>query len=154
MAVIFELVAGFGDDQEAAARAAATVPGSLRVGTRTIALHRPLLSGGELSVIPVGVSHGMPMDRDLPRTELDDLTALAHGLYDVLRTMRGYEAAMVGWDPEGFVDLAELRSDWSEELAAGDLPGLVLSEAVRRTLAPNTTFEPFAPGFEWLPYVQ
>jgi hypothetical protein len=68
--------------------------------------------------------------------------------------MRGYEAAMVGWDPEGFIDLAELRSDWSEELAAGDLLGLVLSEAVRRTLAPNTTFEPFAPGFEWLPYVQ
>lgn len=63
MAVVFELVAGFGDDQEAAARAAATVPGSLQVGTRTVALHRPLLSGGALSVIPVGVSQATTYHR-------------------------------------------------------------------------------------------
>jgi len=65
--------------------------------------------------------------------------------------MRGYLAAMVGWDPEGVVDLAELRADWSEELSRGELPGMVLSTEARRTLAPSTRFEPFADGFEWLP---
>ncbi|MBB4906826.1 hypothetical protein [Actinophytocola algeriensis] len=42
MAVVFELVANFGDDEQAAAHAANTVPDALRRVAHPIPLHRSL----------------------------------------------------------------------------------------------------------------
>ncbi|WP_157620234.1 hypothetical protein [Saccharothrix sp. NRRL B-16348] len=70
----------------------------------------------------------------------------------MLSRMDGYRAAVVGWNPEDLADPAELRAGWSDELAQGDLPGLVLSGEVHRTLHPTTGFEPFDNDHEWLPY--
>ncbi|MEU6352721.1 hypothetical protein ABZ896_25910 [Streptomyces sp. NPDC047072] len=71
-----------------------------------------------------------PADGSLPRFELTaaEHTELGHQLYELLAQFDGYVAAMVGWDPESFVDLAELRSEWSDELDEGGIHGLVLCE--------------------------
>lgn len=165
VAVIFELVINFGDDRRAAERAVDTVVATqpIPVGTHLIGLHPPRFyntisyTGApyiEFAAIPAGVGWGLPDDRDAERVELDkaQLSALGHGLYDVLSRMDGYLAAMVGWDPESFIDLDELRLDSSDELAQGDVPGLVLSSQARQTLSPTAGFQPFANGFEWIPY--
>ncbi|HEX3791015.1 MAG TPA: hypothetical protein VHW44_24345 [Pseudonocardiaceae bacterium] len=80
------------------------------------------------------------------------LGTLGRGLYRMLSLVDGYLAAKVGWDPEGFVGLAELRLDWTDELAPGELPGLVLSTSARQQLPPPTGFQPFGNDCEWIPY--
>lgn len=143
MAVVFELVVTF-DDEKTAANA--VVPDHVQADARRFALHR-VLNGRVLSLIPAGVSWGLPMDRSRVTLTRSELTALGHALYELLRTLNGYAAAMVGWDPEEFTDLAELSADWP------DAPnGLVLSTAARETLPPAQGFEPFTSGFDWLPY--
>lgn len=166
MAVIFELVVNFGDDRSAAERAVAMVAATdpIPLGEHAVALHpaslgmvRSPVDGEahlELSVLPAGVGWGVPADAGSERRELDpgELSRLGHGLYGVLSRMDGYRAAVVGWDPEGYVDVAELRRDWSAELADGALPGLVLADDVLATLPMASGFRPFRPGFAWIPY--
>jgi hypothetical protein len=94
------------------------------------------------------------LDRDAECVALDrtQLSALGHGLYALLSRMSGYQAAQVGWDPEGLIDLAELRHEWSDELARGEIPGLALSTAVRESLQRTAGFQRFSPGYDWIPY--
>lgn len=164
MAICFELVVNFGVN-EAGVRAAhelivAAKP--LVVGLREIRLHEPLLHRAsdadgspyiEMSVLPVGVGWAVALDRGHERVRLStaELTDLGHQLYQLLTKLTGYRAAFVGWDPEPYADPAELRRGYSDDLAAGTLPGLVLAEDVLPELR-GTAFRPFARGFVWLPY--
>jgi hypothetical protein len=173
MALAFELVINYGRHRQAVDDTCAVVSEHppLKAGRHAVPLHRPLLSDMrtdprralrapeaepylELSILPVGVGYGVGLDHDYPRLALtsDELTELGHGLYRLLSRCTGYQAAMVGWDPEGFVDLTELRMEWSQELRAGLLPGLVLSHEVLGSVSAGAGFQPFAPGFDWIPY--
>lgn len=165
MALVFELVVNYGQNPSAAAEGSRIVQHHqpLRAGNHEVPLHPPLLTeitsvdGGrylEMSVMPVAVGYNVAIDRDRPRLSLNlgELTELGHGLYRLLARLNGYRAARVGWDPEPFVDLGELRQEWLEELTHGDLPGLVLSDEVRRSFPPCAGFEAFSPGFSWIPY--
>ncbi|MDI6105789.1 hypothetical protein QLQ12_45150 [Actinoplanes sp. NEAU-A12] len=164
MAVLFELVVNFGANHAAAEQAHATVLNHprLQAGEHQIPLHEPRLmttrskDGNEyleMAVLPVGVGIGGAMDHGRRIIELtaEELSELGHGLYGLLRQLTGYHAAQVGWDPEGRVDLDELRSDWSDELATGRLPGLTLAEEIHQELQ-GFGFTRFAPGYVWIPY--
>jgi hypothetical protein len=80
-----------------------------------------------------------------------ELTELGAGLYQLLRQLTDYRVAQVGWDPERLVDLTELEQEWADEIAAGQMDGLVLAEDMRHHLGTDA-FEPFAVGFIWIPY--
>ncbi|MGY4742869.1 hypothetical protein [Streptomyces sp. ATMOS53] len=162
MALCFELVVDFGDDIEAA-RAAARVepwPYTLQAGTFRIPLHRPMLStagpSAQVAIVPVAVGHGVAADGSLPRFDLTEaeLKQLGRGLYGLLAQFEGYLTAMVGWDPEGFLDVNDLATDWSEELADGTLTGLVLADHLHSRLSLGPAWVPFRPGYLWLPYAQ
>lgn len=160
MAICFELVVNFGQNIEGAHAAALANPSplTLQAGSHQIPLHRPLLNKAgshiELSVVPVAVGWKVGLDGTLPRTRLSvaELTELGNGLYRLLTKFDGYIAAKVGWDPEGFIDPAELRSDWADELAAGNIDGLVLCQALHRELGLGTNYVEFQPGYLWIPY--
>jgi hypothetical protein len=165
MALVFELVVNYGQNHaaaEQAVRVAAAHP-PLAVGGHRIPLHPPSMStihsaedGSylELSVVPVGIGSGVPLDRNRDRLHLtgEELSDVGRGLYSLLAKFRGYRAAFVGWDPETFVDPTELRTEWAEELSAGELSGLVLAEELHRLLPHSRGFQPFAPGHVWIPY--
>ncbi|MGV9693907.1 hypothetical protein ACWDUX_32955 [Streptomyces sp. NPDC003444] len=162
MALCFELVVDFGND-EGAARAAACVepwPYTLRAGGFRIPLHRPMLSTAgpsvQVSVLPVAVGFGVAADGSLPRFDVTEaeLEELARGLYALLARFEGYRIAMAGWDPECFLDDDDLAADWAEELSHGTLPGLVLAEHLRTRLSLGPAWVPFSPGYVWLPYTQ
>lgn len=160
MAICFELVVNFGENVEGAQAAALANPSpmTLRAGRHRIPLHRALLNRSgpyiELSVVPVSVGWGVGLDGTLPRTGLSaaELTDLGIGLYRLLAMFNGYVAAKVGWDPEGFVDAAELRSNWSAKLADGKIDGLVLCEALYEELGLGANYVEFQPGYLWIPY--
>jgi hypothetical protein len=109
MAICFELVVNFGENVEAAQSAAVVNPSplTLQAGSHRIPPHRAMLnrvgSYIELSVLPVAVSWGLPMDGTLPRARLSatELTELGTGLYRLLAKFSGYVAAKVGWDRDG-----------------------------------------------------
>jgi hypothetical protein len=165
VALVFELVINFGDDRSAAQRAfdVVTAARPIAVGGHLIGLHQPLMitmSSGqglryiEFSVVPVGVGSNVAVDRGHELVKLDaaGLSTLGVGLYDLLGRIDGYQAAVVGWDPEARVDLDELRLECADELADGSLHGLVLSPQARRTLPHSAGFVPFGRGFEWIAY--
>ena len=160
MAICFELVVNFGENAEGA-RAAALVnprPTTLQAGSNRIPLHRALMSRTssyiELSVIPVSVGWKVGLDGTLPRTRLSaaELTELGTGLYRLLAGFNGYVAAKVGWDPEGFLDPEDLKSDWAGELADGTIDGLVLCQALHDELGLGGNYVEFQPGYVWIPY--
>jgi hypothetical protein len=160
MAICFELVVNFGENAEGARAAALTNPGPamiLQAGSHQIPLHRASITHGsyiELSVVPVSVGWNVSFDGTLPRTELSaaELTELGTGLYRLLAMFSGYLAAKVGWDPEGFVDPAELESDMAGELADGTIDGLVLCQALHSELGLGSNYVQFQPGYLWIPY--
>lgn len=165
MAVVFELVVNFGTEADAARRAVDRIAAAppIATGGPLVGLHPPIsqdtvsFAGApylEVAVCPIGVSYGLPLDTGHPLVELSstELSALGRGLYELLAHLDGYQAAKVGWDCESFADLDELRHDWPDELAGGNLPGLVLSSGALASLAPTSGFERFAPGFGWIPY--
>lgn len=96
----------------------------------------------------------MALDGTLPRTRLSaaELTELGNGLYRLLTKFNGYIAAKVGWDPEGFLNPAELSSDWADELATGGIHGLVLGQAQHGELGLGYNYANFQPGYLWIPY--
>ncbi|MET7808903.1 hypothetical protein [Micromonospora chersina] len=164
MAIAFELVINYGSNHNAAAAArhAALNHPPLTAGPHQVGLHKPLLGTVrgydgkqylEMAVLPVGVGWKVGLDRHAPHLGLtaDELSELGKELYQLLTRFTGYRAAQVGWDPEGRVDPAELQQEWAEELAAGELPGLVLAEDLHQQLR-GQGFVPFAPGFVWIPY--
>jgi hypothetical protein len=165
MAIAFELVVNFGSNEAAADSAYEFVVGQaplLTVGDTSVGLHEPLLNltrGGDgvsyllMSVLPIGVGWGVALDRGQEHLRLTagELTEVGHGLYQLLARFTGYQAAKVGWNPEGFVDPLELRQEWPDELAAGTLPGLVLADTLLADLR-GQAFRPFSPGFVWIRY--
>ena len=164
MAIVFELVINFGLDRGAAddaVRLVRTHP-PVTAGKHRVLLHDPLLNvvrgiGGEphveMSIVPARVGWNVGLDRGDARLALTaaELTELGAGLYQLLRQLTDYRVAQVGWDPEGLVDLAELEQEWADEIAAGQMNGLVLAEDMRHQLVTDA-FEPFAVGFIWIPY--
>jgi hypothetical protein len=160
MAICFELVVNFGQNAEAARTAALVNPRplTLQAGRHRIPLHRALVNQvgpyTELSVLPVAVGWGTPLDGTLPRIGLTaaELTELGNGLYRLLAGFDGYIAAMVGWDPEGLVDPEELKSDLADELADGAVAGLVLCQALHDELGLGDNYVEFQPGYRWIPY--
>lgn len=107
----------------------------------------------EMAIVPARVGLGVALDGHQSRLPLTatELSELGHGLYTLLAMLTGYRAARVGWDPEGFVDLSELRHEWAEELAEGALPGLVFADDIDLGI-PAQALTPFAPGFVWIRY--
>lgn len=160
MAICFELVVNFGGNAEAARAAALVNPRSLtlQAGRHQIPLHRALVnrtaSYTEMSVIPVAIGWKVGQDGTLPQVRLTaaELTELGTGLYRLLAGFDGYVAAKVGWDPEGFLDPEELKTDWADELADGTINGLVLCRALHDELGLGGNYVEFQPGYLWIPY--
>lgn len=162
MAILFELVADFGGDVRSAraAATAAAAQGPIPAGSHRIPLHRPAhlwtdpAGRVELSVIPVGVGHGVAMDAGRPRPEptAAEFTELGRGLYDLLRGLDGYRAAAVGWDVESAVDVGELRAERAADPRGWAVDGLVLADPVLADLGGDDRFVPFAAGYSWLPW--
>ena len=164
MAIVFELVINFGSDRGAADEAVRLVRTHppLTAGQHRVLLHDPLLNvvrgiGGEpyleMSIVPARVGWKVGLDRGEVRLALTaaELTELGAGLYRLLRQLTDYRVAQVGWDPEGLVDLAKLEQEWADEIAAGQMDGLVLAEGMRHQLGTDA-FKPFVVGFIWIPY--
>ena len=165
MAIIFELVVNFGLNEESVARAEAEVdltPGVVLRGERLVIAPpfvRRLSGGGveyiEFSVHPRGVGFGGPGPKSFfdPRTVTDaELTEVGQELYNLLRRFDGYEAAMVGWDPEGLVDLAELEAERVVGGSIASLNGLVVSRSVADRWESDAGWVPFQADYVWLPY--
>jgi hypothetical protein len=165
VAIVFELVVHYDEDgaelrsaRDLFARWPPIVAGQHRVPLHAPRLRATGLGRYELSIVPVSVSHGNAMDGTLPRLALteSELSELGTELYRILAKLDGYRCAAVGWDPEHLFDEEpgdEAESDWREEIEAGYLQGLVLSEAVRKDLSIDSSrLENFAPGFSWVPY--
>lgn len=160
VAIVFELVVNFGSDAAAADRAVEVVRrhGPVRAGGQAVKLHEPLravVDGDiEISVIPNGVGVRVPMDDTLVPLTAEGLSELARGLFAVLAEFSGYRAAVVDWDPESVVECKDLEEEYGDDLAEGYPSGLVLAESVLSELraAARRHFEPFAPGYAWIPY--
>jgi hypothetical protein len=107
----------------------------------------------EMSIVPAPVGFKVALDGRQPRVPLtaEELSEMENGLYSLFATLTGYRAARVGWDPEAFIDPVELPQEWTEELDAGVLPGLVHAEDLRLGVSMHG-FVPFAPGFVRIPY--
>jgi len=160
VAISFEPVVNFGDNIEAAQASTLTHPWPfvLHAGAHRIPLHRPILrsteSHLELSILPVAVGFGVLANGSLPRFRLTaaELTELGHQLYGLLARFDGYVAAAVGWDPEPFLDLGDLKSDRTDELRNGSIHGLVLSEPLHTDFDLGPEYVVFQPGYRWIPY--
>jgi hypothetical protein len=86
------------------------------------------------------------------RFEADELSEIGCRLYDLLTSLDGYSAAQVGWEADDRVEINELRVRWYEDIIAGKMHGLVLSEATLSEFPDASGFVPFAPGYRWIPY--
>ena len=126
VAVLFELVVNFGTNLSAVERARAVVAGQgvLRLRGFEVPLGEPYVSGFdergrhvfshcrdaveyvEFSVYPRGIGYGGPGPRlpfDVRTLTDEELIEVGRQLYDLLRGFDGYQAAMVGWNPEPLV---------------------------------------------------
>ena len=150
----------FGLDVEFGAAPLSTAAGALVRATATLPLARlelPLrtdvTAGGSLHVHPVGLSSAAVGALDLAGVTDADLTDLADALYQLLRLMDGYRAAVVRWSG-GEEVLAPLLGGAP---AADDLPGphdtgLVLADDLVEAYRLDGLFVPFAPGHRWIPH--
>ncbi|MEV6071602.1 hypothetical protein AB0L82_34100 [Nocardia sp. NPDC052001] len=160
VAICFELLINFGDDVDAARSAvlACTRHGSqtLTAGDQRIPFHTPVprMVGThcELSVVPVGVGYGVVSDGPRIALTAAELTDLGNSLYSLLATFDGYIAAQVGWNPDDFVDPAELANEYLDELRDGALDGLVLSDALHAEFGLGENYAVFRPGYRWIPW--
>ena len=164
MAIVFELSANFGSDEDAAKRFCVEVKRNyqtLDVMGHQINLHDPLISGFqdytgqpsfEVSIIPMATGYGVALDQKNQRIHLDasELLELGRKLYDLLRDVDGYQVALVGWDID-WINLAELREDWKEEIITGQFDGLVIAHNVRQHLPQSNHFVSFDDQHDWIP---
>jgi hypothetical protein len=58
---------------------------------------------------------------------------------------------MVGWDPESWIEVEALKSDYVADGSISTVAGLVLSDVLIKRWRPQG-FVPFSPGFSWVPY--
>jgi len=167
MAVIFELLVDFREDEKAAQAFSDWLtgqPNQITVAGQTIELHRPLLQRTRqwgidnfyISLIPVGVSHGFGWDLGKPKIPLtkEELIELGQNLYDRIRGVPDYQLAMVGWDVDNWLSLEELKADWTKEISDGSLKGLVVSKKIMPELPASKHFVPFDNDHDWIPYRQ
>jgi hypothetical protein len=109
----------------------------------------------EFAVSPRGLGYGGPtgpQEFDVRTISSEELTSAGEQLYTVLRSMDGYLAAYVGWDPEETVDLDELRGGWVESGELDRLSGLVLAREVAERWGIIDRMLEFEAGYVWLPY--
>lgn len=158
MGFFFGIYLGFGQDREALERVATAVEQlpAVQVGAREIDLWASRYQDGGswvLCVIPDGV--GMAPARNGKGVSLSsaELSELARHLYGTLRTFSGYTRAIVDWEQDDLVTCADLGEEFDEWLEAG-LHGLVVSRAERERLGEQAAqhFQPFEPGYDWIPY--
>jgi hypothetical protein len=160
MAVIFGLSVHFGPDRAAADRFIAQITQRYRsfpIAPHTIALYPPSLNDRdatniEISIIPIGVSMGIPLDHPRLNLTTAELTQLGHYLYDLLRGLDGYEVAMVGWEVDRFNRL-DLQTDYQEDLLDGTMTGVVVARDQLPSLTTSQHFVPFDDYADWIPYV-
>ncbi len=109
----------------------------------------------EFSVSPQGIRYGgaRPPDPVDARTlTSEELSSLGEQLFELLRRFNGYDAAAVGWDPEGIVDPNEMK-DYVLLDGSGYRPhGIVVSNLLAEHWELDERFEPFVPGYRWIPY--
>jgi hypothetical protein len=86
------------------------------------------------------------------RFEADELSEIGSRLYNLLTSLDGYSAAQAGWEADDRVEIDELRMGWCEDVVAGKMHGLVLSEATLSQFPDASGFVPFSPGYRWIPY--
>jgi hypothetical protein len=163
MAILFELVVNFGADDRGAEAAVEEVRRVGRVDVRSASL--PLSDPGvtrlgapdtyfELSVYVRGMGYGAPGPRptlDPGSLTREEITQVGRALYDLLSSFTNYQAAIVGWNPESLVDIADLEADWRN----GDPPGydgLVLADYLCERWGLGPEWVAFADGYRWLPY--
>ena len=167
MAVVFELVVNFGQDEMSVSAAEEELERHPPVEVRgtPLPLTPPFVTrfsaagGGiryiEFTVHPRGIGYGGPgpnapfHTRDLSN---DEISSIGESLYELLRRFRGYDVAVVGWDPEGLVDVRELEVGYVEDGSIFDLKGLVLANHLVAQWNLGTAFVPFDPEHHWLPY--
>jgi hypothetical protein len=58
----------------------------------------------------------------------------------------------VGWDSD-WINLAELREEWAEDIVGGQLTGLVVTRNMRSQLPNSVHFVPFDDDHDWIPYL-
>lgn len=106
----------------------------------------------EVTVAVPGLgSHGPYTPGVDPRSLVrEDVTAVGHQLYAMVRPLTGYDAAVVGYDPEEGIDLDLLREERDERTEPPD--GLVLADDLVDELGWGGQVEAFAPGYRWSPY--
>lgn len=152
MAIVFELAVNFGRNV-AAARAAAQAlaePIELTAGRHRLNLHH---SVDERS--PHGILMRLTTDHRRRRITptYAEMAEVGHQHYDLLATFDGYTAAACGWESEMHVeDVDELTTQYIDVVRAGEINGLVLTEAICDRLGLNGTYVPFRPGYRWNPY--
>jgi len=76
------------------------------------------------------------------------MTELGILLYQRLQSAPPFRYALVGVEADEFRSYSELTT----EIPVTGFPGLVLEEAVWRSLGASTLFRPFSPGYVWQPY--
>jgi hypothetical protein len=76
------------------------------------------------------------------------MTELGILLYQRLQSTPLFRYALAGVEVDEFRTYSEL----SAEPLGSSFPGLVLAEAIWRSLGTSPLFRPFSPGYVWLPY--
>ena len=104
---------------------------------------------------PQGVSLGAA---STPWTEsAAQLDEVAAQLYAALTDLQRFTCAIAGWEvadlflPDADSGYADLRVEPRDFLSEG-WSGLVISDSLWASLDRPTTFQPFCPGYVWLPY--
>jgi len=69
-------------------------------------------------------------------------------LYCLLKDISGYRFAMVGIESGFFRTFDELKIETDLHI----FHGLVVAEGILVDIEPCKSFEPFAPGYKWIPY--
>jgi hypothetical protein len=165
MAIAFELSANFGSDEAAATQFCQAIKRNyqtLDIDGHQIDLHEPLVlqfhdlakqPSFSVSILPKAVGYGVGLDHRQPRIPLNSsqLSELGRRLYNLLKGINGYQVALVGWDSD-WINLAELREEWAEDIIGGQLTGLVVTRNMRSQLPNSEHFVPFDDDHDWIPY--
>ena len=160
MAVVFELVLNLGTDNEAQEAAHRVMAGRVvAIRDAELPLAGPFVSGPglggyiEFSVVVPAIGAGGPqcaVPFDIRGITGSEVTNVGHQLYGLLRELTAYDAAAVGWDPEGRIEVSELEADLADGWPLP--PGVVLSKNVAARLGTVENMEPFDGGHLWVPY--
>jgi hypothetical protein len=165
MAIAFELSVNFGPGFVGAKQFCQEIKRNyqtLDIEGHQIDLHEPLIlqfhdlakqPSFSVSMLPKAVGYGVALDHRRPRIPLNSsqLSELGRRLYDLLKGINGYQVALVGWDSD-WINLAELREEWAEDIVDGRLTGLVVARNVRPQLTNSEYFVPFDDNHDWIPY--